>query len=689
MLINRPLALAVTIGGAAGALARGWRATAVVVAATVVPLLLLDIAASVVGAGRDGLMLNGVPWSDYALPTPVAITLTLLGSVLIGQLAGGLAIVVRGELAGVPVDGVTAVRRAAARWLSLTGLVWALAVATGLAGLASTLLLVATAGLLGMASFLVLLAFLAVVLRLGMALPAVAVDGARVWRALADAWAAARGRAMTAGLVILAGVVAPVMLASWARNALTRAIEVAEPGTGFGVEMLARVTQLSGIVNVVVAAVVVTTFTALHHRLTGAVPAINSTTPPQPGERSRTPRWLSLTAVALLSVPPLLGAALVPIDPFGAPVVTVHRLALPAAVDAFALSGGRAVFVGDQSWVACLSTGCGTTAVRGMSEPVQAAAVQPDGTIVGTSTFNNANELRLISCRPDHPCEQHGAPLRLPTTNGAGVRVTIMPAASALAEVTGEILVAAATPDQANDDGTARTDKLTLSRCADLACAAPRVIQWGSVPHVERPALRGSLALTVDTAGRPVIAYRTVNALWIGTCDTATCGEPRITRVRAAADQGAVHYDEGEPEDRGDALDVAIVSAASGRLVVLDRHPGASDRPRVTTCDGAAVCETVALDQDQVWIGAALATDPAGDPVFAVRTLDGPRERIALITCPDGDCARPVTTLLNPQDEPATQARLAIGSDGLVLAYGVVDGGGGRVVSCATPDCRP
>src|SRR4051812_42346692 len=111
---------------AVASLGRGWRAVVVVAAATLVPLLALGLVVAGTTAGHDGLILNGIPWPGGAPGWPALLIPAVIGPTAVGLFAGGVAIVVRGDLDGATVDGITALRGAVRRWWALTALIWSL-----------------------------------------------------------------------------------------------------------------------------------------------------------------------------------------------------------------------------------------------------------------------------------------------------------------------------------------------------------------------------------------------------------------------------------------------------------------------------------------------------------------------------------------------------------------------------------
>lgn len=664
------------VAAALRSLSHAWRAVLVVLTATLVPLLTLDIVLSVVGAGPDAVMVNGLPWVGVPTSWLARAVLALTGATTIAVTAGALAVVVCADLDGTAVPGLTALRRGVHRWLPLACLLGTLAV-IGALGLAATALasgFVAGRGGPGWFGIAVAcagtFATLATALRLALALPAVAVEGNGVRTALRQAWAASRGQTwLTAGSVLL-GFLVPILLA----GVLSRWLgDPARSAALSGVDASRVDVQLGGVAALIVAAFASATVTVLQRAL------LSGLQPPaaaKPAVRSRR-MWPAFAALAL---PYAIATGLAAVNPLHAADIAVHEVHLPSEV--LALGTGPGMVIGSQTRHTCTDT-----CVPGiLDEPVQAATVLPGGAILATSTFNGDNELRVVACKAGQRCVDRGVAMRWEPRDEAGQRVTVLPRASAIVadRLDGRVVVAAATPVDVRNEGTYRAYELALASCVNPTCAQPALVRFGEVPYVEGATVDAiSVAVAVRADGRPALAFRSPAGLWIGTCDTTACDVPQLRRTDDFSGSDL------ESDDRESDGALAMVATADGGFAVLDREP-MSGNPRVTSCE-AAGCdnEQIATLGGLEWIGAALSLDPQGNAVVAGRR-PGASPRVVLLRCEYADCTAPAATLtlLNPLDGRAVRGHLAIAPHQLVLVYRPDNESSGRLVTCATPTCR-
>ncbi|GAA0806965.1 hypothetical protein [Spirilliplanes yamanashiensis] len=369
------------------------------------------------------------------------------------------------------------------------------------------------------------------------ALAAVAVVAARLLPGVlarplgGSAWGLTKGRvAGTAGALLLGGVVVPLVLVyvrDLARPALDRPV-------------------LGGLADAaLLTAVVAAQAGILAHTYLLQRDVLRSTGQESADLAAADARLAPLAAaeprrvwpgVAAICAPVLLTAA-VAVLPTGAPSVRSHGDAPIGAVAVAWPAGRHPVIVGTAEVRFCDNDPCDRYVTRHGGPAVMdgrgAVAVGPDGAVVTAVVSGSADGggpfVHYARCTRDG-CREGWLPVR-----GSAREPFGWPLLAAAAAPDGALWFALAMPSPDGAAG-APTYGVTLVRCADATCAAPRRHRVATLERVPEDGFpderRARLAVGAD--GRPVATFHIGQSLQQVTCDPPACTAPR----RAAASAG-------------------------------------------------------------------------------------------------------------------------------------------------------
>lgn len=687
-----------------------------VIAAILVPALLLRFAGRVLIAGDEAIIVDGwlhLPRSSSALwwLPEVPLVFGWCWAVTAGTAVVGAA------RRGVPMRAGAALRTGLRR-VPLTLHLLVISVVGFVAG----------AGVVGFAASAgpwaalavglpVALAGTALLARLAVALPAAVLDGRRGGSAVSHAFAITRGGVIRTTTTVVLGVLGvPLVLgrlvgsvgsaadgssASGASASGSSASDLL--GGGFGAAMVLAVVSAAA----AVAAVAVQSATLAHAyprsrpdtsagtdaaesgtdaRESGAdAPESGADAPGSgpgrrptgsTGDRVRRRRMRALTGAlaltAAVTLPATGAAAVTLINPYG--VASAHaRHSTPVGlVLATAWPAGRPPLVVTEFGIYdCRDARCTAVTQTSLRGWYSAAAVGTDGAVVAGSVLrpDGRDRLDFGVCDRHRACRAGSVPL---FSGGGDPQPDV-----ALALAPDGTVVIASARDLPRVDGAAGRVEVAVTRCADVACERPRTTVLGRVDsslsaRADRRGIasraaavpRERLSVRLDPTGTPVVGFREPvgGRAWIGSCVDPDCAggrlDPRVTR-----------------------------SEASAPFAVTDRSTLLSLTGGVLYDCGEADCATTDVARDQVPGEGALRV--SGDGIYgavaesttraglALHVGEPPPElrRAVLWHCPDVACRDRRQVRLPAVEAPISQTEIAVGPGGQVL---LVQTGGGR-----------